>query len=69
LNFAWGKALMDFFLGSLFVSGLVVPEIEVPAAILFFLAFISLITLSIAFRKEEKIRVDKDLEDLRNYKE
>ena len=69
MNFAWGKALMNFFLGTMIISAYVVPPIDIPASVFFFLATIVLIIISVMFRKEEKMRVDKELQMLREYRE
>lgn len=69
MNFAWGKAIMDFFLGSMIISAYVVPPIDIPATIFFFSATILLIIISIVFRKEEKQRIDAELAVLQKYRE
>jgi hypothetical protein len=62
MNFAWGKAAMDFFLGSLVVASWVIPALDVFILIFFFLASISLLLISCMFRAEEKDRVDAELQ-------
>lgn len=69
MNYAWGKAIMDFFLGCMVISAYVVPAIDIICAIFFFSATILLVIVSIRFRKEEKMRIDDELEILRNYKD
>jgi hypothetical protein len=64
MNFAWGKAAMDFFLGSLVVAGWVIPALDVIVLIFFLTASICLALISCMFRSEEKERVDKELEVL-----
>lgn len=64
MNFAWGKAILDFFIGSMIISAYVVPPIDIPATIFFFAATILLIIISIIFRKEEKARIDVELQEL-----
>lgn len=61
MNFFWGKALLNFFLGCMIVSAYVIPPIDIPATIFFFATTIVLIVISISFRKEEKERIDADL--------
>ncbi|CDW78474.1 UNKNOWN [Stylonychia lemnae] len=65
MNFFWGKAIFDFFLGCMIISAYVVPPIDVPATIFFFVTTIVLVTISICFRKEERERIDQDLEAIR----
>ena len=64
MNFAWGKALMDFFLGTLVASSWVVPAMDVIVLIFFLATAITLGLISCMFRGEEKTRVDMELEDL-----
>lgn len=65
MNYAWGKALMDFFLGCMIISAFVVPPIDAICIIFLFITTIILFTISIMFKKEEKIRIDIELEELR----
>ncbi len=58
LNFFWGKALFDFFVGCMVISAYVIPPIDIPATIFFFLSTLFFIFISVYFRKEEKIRID-----------
>lgn len=69
MNFFWGKALFDFFLGCMIISAWVIPGIDVPATIFFFATSIVLVTISIFFRKEERDRIDKDLEAIKKVDE
>jgi len=62
MNFFWGKALYDFFLGCMIISAYVFPPIDIPAAIFLFAATIVLLLISVCFRKEEKERIDRELE-------
>lgn len=68
-NFLWGKAIFDFFLGCMIISAYVIPPIDVPATIFFFITAIVLGFNSVWFRKEEKERIDKDLEAIRKVDE
>eukprot|EP00347_Sterkiella_histriomuscorum_P001851 403370435 len=69
MNFFWGKAIFDFFLGCMIISAYVVPAIDVPATIFFFATTIVLAITSVFFRKEERERIDKDLEKIRQLDE
>jgi len=69
MNFFWGKAIFDFFLGCMIISAYVVPALDVPATIFFFSTTIVLSIISICFRKEEKERIDRDLEAIRKVDE
>jgi len=69
MNFFWGKAIFDFFLGCMIISAYVVPALDVPATIFFFSTTIVLTVISICFRKEEKDRIDRDLEAIRKVDE
>ena len=69
MNFAWGKAAMDFFIGSLVVAGWVIPAMDVIILIFFLLAVITLATISFLFKEEERARVDGELKELEEYKE
>lgn len=64
MNFAWGKAAMDFFLGSLVVASWVIPAMDVVILIFFLIATIMLVTVSCLFKAEEKARVDAELAQL-----
>jgi len=61
MNFGWGKAAMNLFLGSLIVSSWVVPVIDVIVLIFFFLVFSLQVTCSILFRAEERERIDTEV--------
>jgi hypothetical protein len=69
MNFAWGKAVMDFFLGSLILSSWVIPAIDVIILIFFLIAVILLVTVSCMFRDEERARVDAEIKQLEEYRE
>ena len=69
MNWAWGKALMNFFVGSMIISAYVIPPLDIPACIFFFSATLILLLISIMFRKEEKLRIEHELEELRKYRE
>lgn len=69
MNFFWGKAIFDFFLGCMIISAYVNPALDVPATIFFFSTTIVLSIISICFRKEEKERIDRDLEAIRKVDE
>jgi COPI associated protein len=59
LNFAWGKAIFDFFIACMSLSmGLygTASAIQIPIAILFFIATIGLIGIALCYRREEKER-------------
>lgn len=61
MNFGWGKAAMNLFLGSLIVSSWVVPVIDVIVLIFFILVFSLQVTCSILFRAEERERIDTEV--------
>lgn len=44
------------------ISAYVFPPIDIPAAIFLFAATIVLLLISVCFRKEEKERIDRELE-------
>lgn len=69
MNFFWGKAIFDFFLGCMIISAYVIPGIDVPATIFFFATTVVLLIISIFFRKEERERIDNDLEAIRRVDE
>jgi uncharacterized membrane protein len=68
MNFAWGKAIIDFFIGCMILTAFVVPVLDVIATIFFFLATIILIIISIVYRKDEALRVEAELKVLQVYK-
>ena len=68
MNFAWGKAMMDLFLGALIVSCWVIPAMDVIILIFFLLAMIFLLLTTCMFKAEEKQRVDAELEKLEQYR-
>ena len=69
MNFAWGKALMNFFLASLIVSSWVVPVIDVLIVIVFSVAVTLQVITSCLFKTEETASIDADIEELENYRE
>jgi len=69
MNFAWGKALVNFFLGILIVVSFLVPALDVIIMIFFIVSAIFLILISCMFTAEEKERVDTDLAQLEEYRE
>lgn len=69
MNFAWGKAMMDFFLGSMVVASWVIPALDVIILIFFLFASISLVLISCMFKADEKDRVDAELASLEQYRE
>ena len=69
LNFCWGKGLVDVFLGSMIISAYVIPPIDIPATIFLFASSLILFVISCKFRKEEKARIDTELEDIIKMKE
>lgn len=64
LNFMWGKALFDFFIGIMSISGGIDSWVEIPIAIFFFAATICLLLIAICYRKEERERVAKEIDNL-----
>jgi hypothetical protein len=64
LNFCWGKALFDFFIGCMAVSSALGSWVEIPIAIVFFLATLFLLIIGVCYRKEESARVEKALAEL-----
>lgn len=69
MNFAWGKALMNFFLASLIVSSWVVPVIDVLIVIVFSVAVTLQVITSCLYKTEETASIDADIEELENYRE
>ena len=67
MNFFWGKAIFDFFLGCMIISAYAVPPIDIPATIFFFATTIVLLIISLCFRKEERERIDKDLAEIEKF--
>lgn len=69
MNFAWGKAAIDFFIGSLVVASWVIPAMDVIILIFFLLAVITLASISYLFKEEEQARVESELKQLEEYRE
>lgn len=69
LNFCWGKGLFNVFLGSMIIAAYVIPFIDIPCCIILFMSAFILFLISCKFRKEEKQRIDKELEDILKMRE
>ena len=69
MNFGWGKAAMNLFLGSLVVSAWVVPIVDIIVLIIFLAVFFLQVTCSILFRAEERERVETEVRQLEEYRE
>ena len=69
MNFAWGKAVMDFFIGTLVASAQVIPALDYIILIIFLTNAFILVVISCMYRKEEKERVDAELSKLEEYRE
>ncbi len=69
MNFGWGKAAMNLFLGSLIVSSWVIPIIDVIILVFFFAVVVLQITVSVMFRAEEKDRIEGEIRQLEEYRE
>ena len=69
MNFGWGKAAMNLFLGSLIVSSWVNPIIDIIVLIFFLCVFCLQVTCSILFRAEERERIDIEVRQLEEYRE
>jgi hypothetical protein len=64
MNFAWGKAAMNFFLATLIISSWKVPFVDVFIVILFSVAIILQMITSCLYRNEESQRIDEEIEEL-----
>jgi hypothetical protein len=69
MNFAWGKGLIDFFIGTLVISCWFNPALDVIIFIFYMLAVIILVIISCLFKEEEQARVDAELKELEEYRE
>jgi uncharacterized membrane protein len=69
MNFGWGKAAMNLFLGSLVVSSWVIPVIDIIILIVFLAVFMLQVTCSVMFRAEERERVETETRQLEEYRE
>jgi hypothetical protein len=69
MNFGWGKAAMNFFLGSLIVSSWVIPIIDIIILVFFLVTLVMQIVCSVMFRAEEKERVEGEIRVLEEYRE
>jgi len=69
MNFAWGKALMNFFLASLIVSAWVVPAVDVLIVIAFSLAIVLQIVTSCLYKQAENEKIESEIQELEQYRQ
>lgn len=69
MNFGWGKAAMNLFLGSLIISAWVIPPVDVIILIFFLMVVILQVICSVMFRAEEKDRIEGETRSLEEYRE
>lgn len=50
MNFCFGKAIFDFFIGCMVLSGEIHSWLEIPIAVVFFAATLALILIGICYR-------------------
>ena len=69
MNFGWGKAMANVFIGSLVLSCWVVPALDVIIFIFYLAAAVVLAMVSCLFKEEEQARVEAEVKAIEEYRE